>query len=1134
MWWRSSSSRWWWMAKLQQASSHYTPLGAPIPPRLLNVKTMMAILLLTVLFICPLVDGALNLVDAVKLKSLKRAARLLRHGANVSATDSIGWTALHNAANMGQEEMVRLLVDYHAPLETPDPSHGKTALHMAAYSGQEEAVRALLEAGASVNVTDIQGQTPLHLAAWQGHLEVMLTLIDYGADIDVQDKRGSTPVFLATIRKFDQEVKELLIYCPDLRLPDNRGRTAVQYARDTNLTTILDIYKSHASKPCSRNRFQHLAKKVHATEKGKTCPRGERRYLDQGPAYSWWLRETQAGDTLVIPCPSGTNGTATWTCSQDGSWERTPVLNQCHAVIFGGWEEAMEEGKNFTAAEILNSMSRSLHNISLAPGDLLTLAHILKRLSDKHKKDLERSHTLKEALNLAKVYMDGMMVAANSMLTWPEIWWGLPMEERASTSTHLQASLTSAAVILAHRHKVPIRKFTKNKLDVQVIQQPPAYFSHVEERRYTHPHYNLTSLTLPYRFYRGYVRRLTSVKVVFLSYTDLHCTSGTLPCDQDNVQAERDFPAKDQVNSAIIGASVGDTGTWVAALGEVVEVQLEHVYSGEKFELGEPTCVWWDTHTSMWAKDGCHVAHTHPTYTMCHCDHLTNLAVIMDVNGILDTTDVLYYVMRCVTIIGCVVSVVSLSLCVVCFLSFKAVRGRASSVVHANLCLCLLGSELLVLGGLDATHRPLVCTIVAALLQYLFLATFTWSAIEAFHMYLSFVKMWKTGSIQVKYYLCVGYLVPLVYVSITFALTHVIGYDTKRECWLAPRGLIWTFAAPITVILLVNLSVFVMTIRVVWFEKTPKNPSRCEKKPGDAKWHNRRPEDSERGERGPGETKWHDNRSGIIKWPDNRFLDIRGLEKRSVDNKRIDNLSEDTKGLDNQSGDIKLPNDQPEDSKGLDNQPDNNHPEDTVTKGLDNQPEDTKGLDNQSGSIKWPKNQPEDTKGIENRSIGIKGLDNRPEDTKRLENRCIGIKGLGNRPGDTKGRENRSRDIKWRDSKPEESQCSEIRPGDSEGSEKRSESSKGPRKRPGQSKYSDGPPGDTTSRAELGKKFCSSFMVLLLLCFTWLTGFLYFSKGTHVVAVIFTLLNSLQGVGMLLLHIVMNEHIMNEVKSVLK
>lgn len=115
----------------------------------------------------------------------------------------------------------------------------------------------------------------------------------------------------------------------------------------------------------------------------------------------------------------------------------------------------------------------------------------------------------------------------------------------------------------------------------------------------------------------------------------------------------------------------------------------------------------------------------------------------------------MHYVMQCVVLVGCVVSVVSLTLCMVSFLAFRDVREKTSTVVHANLCLCLLVSELVVLagldtsqqkllvmlGGLDATYQSLLCAIVSALLLTLILTTFTWNSIEAFHMYFSFVKV---------------------------------------------------------------------------------------------------------------------------------------------------------------------------------------------------------------------------------------------------------------------------------------------------------------------------------------------------------------------------------------------------------
>nr|XP_045616951.1 adhesion G protein-coupled receptor L3-like [Procambarus clarkii] len=1083
-------------------------------PHLLGVRRNV-LALAVVVFLCPLVSGVHNVIDAVKLRKVGRAATLLARGGDLTATDSLGWTALHNAANIGQEAMVRLLIDYGASLDTREPNHGKTAVHIAAHSGQVAALQALLEAGANLEAKDINGQTALHLATWQGQLKAIALLLDHGANVDAQDKWGSTPVFLATLRDLVKAVRELLQFCPDLRLPDAKDRTVTQYARDTNLTAILSALKDHARQTCNKPKHQNQAKKLHIVKEGTTCPRGEKRYPGDESS-SWWLRETSAGETVLIPCPAGVNGSATWTCLPDGTWDRTPILSQCQAVIFAGWREALEAGDNVTAAQILSSMATSLQNISLAPGDLLTLARILHSLQQKHLHDLQqRSASMAEALSLAQVYMEGMMVAANTMLSGPTIaplWWGLPPEQRANTSTHLQTALTSAAVSLAHLQKAPTRDFTQEKLHVKVIQQPPAYFRRESGRRsYTHSHYNLTTLTLPHSFHRGYAEGRTTVKVVFVSFATLHCTSNTIPCDPRRVVAERDLPAKGQVNSAIIGAAVGNE-TWHAALGEAVEVRLQHIYSGDTFELGAPTCVWWDVDSSSWATHGCRLANTSANYSVCHCDHLAYLAVIMDVNSILDTTDVLYYVMKFVTVVGCVVSVVSLTLCVICFFGFREVRGRASSAVHANLCLCLLGSELLVLGGLDALHRPVVCTVVAALLHFLFLATFTWSAIEAFHIYLSFVKVWRTGMGLVKYYMCVGYLVPLVYVAITLALTHTIGYGSPGTCWLAPRGLIWTFAAPVAAILLVNISAFVMTVRAAWWKKSPEdsrrgkkwseNFSHRKKGAGDTNRLESGAEDTNQLEKKAGDTNRLEMGGGIRKggknWRglDEEFNGTIDHERRSVDATEHERRSVDATEQERRS---------------------------VVTTEQERRSVDATEHKRRSVDATEHESQTVDTTEHERQSVDTIKHERRSVDTIKHETRSVDTIKHETRSVDTIKHERRSMDTinNGKESVDTEKRSWDSKRGSGSGASKRCQQQQQPSE-------------DTGERAGLGRRFCSSITVLLLLCLTWLTGFLYFTEGTLAVAVMFTLLNSVQGVAIFLLHVVLNEHIMHEVRGVLK
>jgi len=67
---------------------------------------------------------------------------LLREGADVTAKDDIGWTALHITALFGHEAVARLLIEKGADVTAKD-DRGGTALHVAAYYGHEAVVRLL-------------------------------------------------------------------------------------------------------------------------------------------------------------------------------------------------------------------------------------------------------------------------------------------------------------------------------------------------------------------------------------------------------------------------------------------------------------------------------------------------------------------------------------------------------------------------------------------------------------------------------------------------------------------------------------------------------------------------------------------------------------------------------------------------------------------------------------------------------------------------------------------------------------------------------------------------------------------------------------------------------------------------------
>ena len=53
--------------------------------------------------------------------------------------------------------------------------------------------------------------------------------------------------------------------------------------------------------------------------------------------------------------------------------------------------------------------------------------------------------------------------------------------------------------------------------------------------------------------------------------------------------------------------------------------------------LGGPNCSFWDVESNEWSSEGCRLLDGEsPEFSVCQCDHLTNFAVILDVNGNLE------------------------------------------------------------------------------------------------------------------------------------------------------------------------------------------------------------------------------------------------------------------------------------------------------------------------------------------------------------------------------------------------------------------------------------------------------------------------------------------------------------------
>ncbi|MBV9123142.1 MAG: ankyrin repeat domain-containing protein [Planctomycetes bacterium] len=115
--------------------------------------------------------------NSFRADSLQIAAMVLEAGADIEQRGINDWTPLHRAANAGNLDMVRLLVEHGADLNARTRIDGhETPIMEAALRGQVEVIEYLLQKGADPTLVTIYGETAEQKARSHKHPEVVRVL----------------------------------------------------------------------------------------------------------------------------------------------------------------------------------------------------------------------------------------------------------------------------------------------------------------------------------------------------------------------------------------------------------------------------------------------------------------------------------------------------------------------------------------------------------------------------------------------------------------------------------------------------------------------------------------------------------------------------------------------------------------------------------------------------------------------------------------------------------------------------------------------------------------------------------------------------------------------------------------------
>jgi len=155
-------------------------------------------------------DGVTALHWAAHWNDMTTAAALIDAGADVDAVNDLGVPSLWIATDNGSAEMALLLIDAGANVNVRLPS-GETMLMTAARQGLRSVVSVMLLRGADLRLAEHEAaQTALMWAAAGGHSGIVSLLAESGVNIRASTTRGFTAMMFAA-RAGDVNTARLLL-----------------------------------------------------------------------------------------------------------------------------------------------------------------------------------------------------------------------------------------------------------------------------------------------------------------------------------------------------------------------------------------------------------------------------------------------------------------------------------------------------------------------------------------------------------------------------------------------------------------------------------------------------------------------------------------------------------------------------------------------------------------------------------------------------------------------------------------------------------------------------------------------------------------------------------------------------------
>uniref|UniRef100_A0A6Q2YBM4 Cadherin EGF LAG seven-pass G-type receptor 2 n=1 Tax=Esox lucius TaxID=8010 RepID=A0A6Q2YBM4_ESOLU len=563
----------------------------------------------------------------------------------------------------------------------------------------------------------------------------------------------------------------------------------------------------------------------------------------------WWPR-TKFGLPAAIPCPKGSLGTAIRHCDEHKGW-LPPNLFNCTSVSFTKLKALSEKlARNMSLLDSgrVQQTAAMLANATLHTGEYYgSDVKVAYRLTQ----SLLQYESNQQGFNLTAtqdVHFTENLVCVGSAILSPVTrpHWELIQQTEGGTAALLRQYEEYANTLAQNMRKTYLSPFTivtpHIVISVDRLQKmnfPGAKLPRYQSLRGLRPQDQETAVTLPDTvfelpvenkgnrhldaFPEASLRNHTSNRKrrhrgsdtpeeeAIASVIIFHSLASLLPESYDPDKRSLRVPKRPVINTPVVSITVHDNEELLQhTLDKPITVQFRLVTSEER---SKPICVFWN-HSLLagnggWSAKGCEVVFRNNTHISCQCYHMTSFAVLMDISR-RENGEILPVKLVTWSTVG--VTLGFLLLTTLFLLCLRAMHCNKTSII-SNGATALFFSQLLFILGINQADNPFVCTIIAILLHFFYLCTFSWLFLEGLHVYRMLSEIRDINYGPMRFYYMIGWGVPAFITGLAVGLDPE-GYGNPDFCWLSMYDtLIWSLAGPITVVVLMNIFLYILASR---------------------------------------------------------------------------------------------------------------------------------------------------------------------------------------------------------------------------------------------------------------------------------------------------------------------------------